>query len=212
MEKNISEKDLKEQVTEFLESNSKGAVATKIILATVALGGLVFVGAAVPGIIKAVEQVRRLNDREKDGGSGNGTLLKKSSVSSTLYRFKRNGYIEIRKEEDGKTKIFLTEKGRRHVYDFTYRVSIKKPLVWDRKWRVVIFDVPVTKSRERTLLRLKLQELEFQQLQKSVWVFPYKCEDEVLFFARQLRIVKHVEILTVQKLVHAQELRKRFNM
>src|SRR3990167_2211250 len=52
---------------------------------------------------------------------------------------------------------------------------------WDKKWRVVIFDIPEKSRMARDALRRKLKELEFRELQKSVFVHPYECKKEIDF-------------------------------
>jgi DNA-binding transcriptional regulator PaaX len=74
----------------------------------------------------------------------------------------------------------------------------------------VIFDISTKKRREHEVFRRKIKEMGFLQLQKSVWVFPYRCEDEILFLAKQLGIVEYMEILTVQNMIHKKVLEKRF--
>ncbi len=47
---------------------------------------------------------------------------------------------------------------------------IKKP--WDGKWRFVIFDIPQKEVNFRNIIRRRLKELDFRQLQRSVWFSP----------------------------------------
>jgi len=58
-------------------------------------------------------------------------------------------------------------------------LQIKKPKHWDHKWWIVIFDIAHTNRIKREALRGLLKRLDFYQLQKSVWVCPYDCRDEV---------------------------------
>lgn len=195
-----SEKDFLEIVSNYLESGSSGAVVSKVLLATIALGGVVFVGAVAPNLVKVLA---------KTGKTEN--VLRTESIGATFSRFKRNGlvYLESRR---GMVTIKLTEKGRRYVLGFAGGVRIKKPFIWDRKWRVVVFDIPVKKNREHATFRNRIKKLGFRQIQKSVWVHPFKCEDEVLFLAKELHIENTVEIFTVQKMIHEAKLRKCFNV
>jgi DNA-binding transcriptional regulator PaaX len=58
-------------------------------------------------------------------------------------------------------------------------LEIKKPKKWDRKWRLVIFDIAQMKKIYREAFRGKIKELGFYCLQKSVWVYPFDCEAEI---------------------------------
>ena len=200
----VSRKALSQQATEYLESETPGAVASKVILATIAVGGVVCAGAVAPNIFKMIDGCNRY--------ARSGRKIKQGSCSNTISRCKRDGLILLAKQKDGTVKVLLTEKGRRYVYNFTYQPIIPKPIIWDRKWRVVIFDIAVAKRREREMFRREIKRMGFKQVQKSVWVYPYKCEDEVLFLAKQLRIEKTVEILTVQKMLHVDKWKKLFQL
>src|SRR3989344_2837198 len=68
---------------------------------------------------------------------------------------------------------------RRKVCNSFYSLKIKKPKKWDGMWRLVIFDIPQLKSVQRNAFRGKLIELGFMPLQKSIWICPYQCDDEI---------------------------------
>jgi len=76
--------------------------------------------------------------------------------------------------------ISLTEKGRKlaswlQIDD----LKIKRPKKWDGKWRLAIFDISQLKKIYREAFRGKLKELGFYPLQKSVWIYPFDCRDEI---------------------------------
>ena len=76
-----------------------------------------------------------------------------------------------------------------------------------------MFDIPSYPKKynyARDALRCKIKELGFYQIQKSAWVYPYECEDELLFIAGMFQVQKYVEILTVEKLLHEDFVRKKF--
>lgn len=76
--------------------------------------------------------------------------------------------------------ISLTKEGKKKAGRFQIdSLQIQKPKRWDRKWRIVLFDIENSKGIKREALRGKLRELGFYLYQKSVWIHPYKCEDEI---------------------------------
>jgi len=87
----------------------------------------------------------------------------------------------IRCKNKGKWwSIELTEKGKKQAWKIGFnRLKIPKPKKWDGKWRMIIFDVPENKKIVREALRRKIQELGFQELQKSVFIYPYPCDKEI---------------------------------
>ena len=62
---------------------------------------------------------------------------------------------------------------------------------------MVIFDVPEKKKIIRDALRRKIQELGFQELQKSVFVYPYPCFKEIETVTNFFRAKKFIKQFTV---------------
>ena len=50
---------------------------------------------------------------------------------------------------------------------------------WDKQWRIVIFDIKTSRRKKRDALRRMLKRLGFEQLQKSTWIYPFDCKEEV---------------------------------
>jgi DNA-binding transcriptional regulator PaaX len=74
----------------------------------------------------------------------------------------------------------LTEKGRKIAGWLQIdALKIRRPKIWDKKWRIVIFDISQLKKFYREAFRGKLKELGFYPLQKSVWIHPFDCQDEI---------------------------------
>lgn len=134
-------------------------------------------------------------------------------VAKACERLKRNRLI-ILKETDGKFTVELTDKGRKRVEEIKFDdMAIKVPLAWDKKWRIIIFDIPEKQGkRARNALREKLQKLGFYQLQKSVWAFPYPCEKEIQFLCELFNISRFVNIITADKIYNDIIVKKYFKL
>ncbi|OGN00197.1 MAG: CRISPR-associated endonuclease Cas2 [Candidatus Yanofskybacteria bacterium RIFCSPHIGHO2_01_FULL_39_8b] len=81
---------------------------------------------------------------------------------------------------------------------------------WDNKWRVVIFDIPEELQRERVKFRRKLKSLGFYMLQKSVFIFPYPCEEEVARFASYFKVGDYINILISESAGYSDKVVKEF--
>lgn len=197
-------KEFQEIIEDFLHSNTVPAATAKFLLAFIALGGVVFAGALAPGIFLAAKSIQ---------GS---RRYSKKQISGAIHTLKSRQLIEIIEEGDDKFKVQLTNKGKKRVRDFCFEaLTIATPEKWDKKWRVLIFDIPTKPKiyhQAREALRHKIKELGFYQMQKSTWVYPYECEDEILFIAELFQVQKHIEILTVEKLLHEDKLKKKFEL
>ena len=95
----------------------------------------------------------------------------KSNLSQSVYHSLKTGYLE-RDIRDGKAYLRLTPKGNRKIKRY-FSLSDRQNKRWDRKWRVVIFDIAEVEKKRRDQLRGKLSELGFGMLQESVWITPY---------------------------------------
>jgi DNA-binding transcriptional regulator PaaX len=79
-------------------------------------------------------------------------------------------------------------------YQFN-NLIIKRPQRWDKKWRIVLFDIPEEKRKIRDALRKKLKNLGFLEFQKSVFIFPYPCSNEINFVVNFFDIHNYVYYL-----------------
>ncbi len=121
----------------------------------------------------------------------------------------------IRLEElgDGKVKILITDKGKKKA--LTYKIEdikLDRSRKWDRKWRLIIFDIPESHKDGRNALREKLNSLRFYTLQKSVYITPFPCEDEINFITTVFDVQKYVLMMTVSYFEGGEKLRKYFSI
>ena len=195
---------LMEKIEKFLHSDNIPATATKFVLMGLAVGSVVFGGAVIPGVLKILAEFNKLGKEDKK--------YDKREIGNAIQNLRRQKFIEIVADYDGKTKIKLTNRGKERLVEFSFdTLEIKKPKKWDGKWRMVIFDIPDRFKLAREALREKIGELGLRQLQESVWIHPFEFEDEILFIAEAFEIERYVEIITVEKLMHENMARKLFS-
>ena len=75
-----------------------------------------------------------------------------------------------------------------------------------------MFDIPMKFTKGREALRYHLKTLGFFQFQKSAWIYPYPCEDEIIFITDFFGIGKYVEILTVENILRDEKIKKHFSL
>lgn len=127
--------------------------------------------------------------------------------------FYRDRIVDYRENKDGIVEIILTKDGRQKALKYQIdEIKIKKPDKWDGKWRIVVFDIPEKKKRAREALRNKLQELGFKELQKSVFVFPYECEDEINFIMEIFEIRPYVRFMRVDSFTNEEQFKIKFKL
>ena len=119
------------------------------------------------------------------------------TLSQAIYYAKKRKLIEFKKE-GVKTIMVLTEKGKKRKLKYEWEhMKIGRPEKWDGKWRLLMFDIPEKHKGIREGFREKLKKLGLIQFQKSVWIYPYQCENELDFVAEALGIGKYMQLLTV---------------
>ncbi len=194
-------KNFKQNIQNFLDSGNGYATATKVVFATIALAGIITVIAIAPNVFQVFGRQKR-SKRYSD-----------KQLKNAFYNLKKQKLIDVIQEKDDKIKIRLTNKGKERLKEFSIdTLTIPQPKKWDKKWRMVIFDIPNKFVKAREALRKKLKELGFYQLQKSVWAYPYLCQDEILFIAEIFKIQSFINILTVEECLHDYKLRKFFEI
>ena len=193
---------LQEKIEKFLyEDDSVSATAAKFILAALALGSIAFAGALAPNLFRHFGSYKK------------SKKFSRKQFDYAIYNLKKRKLIEVIQEKGDCIKVQLTNTGKKRVREFCFdALAIKKPKHWDKKWRIVIFDIPVRKNRAREALREKIKELGFFQLQKSVWIFPYPCEDEILLVAEIYEIIPYIEIITAGRILHENKLIRFFDL
>lgn len=119
-----------------------------------------------------------------------------NSFYTTVNRIEKEGLIE-RFEREGKKHLKLTIQGKAILEK--HRAASSKPRPpWDKKWRLVIFDVPENKAQLRKYLREYLITLGFGKAQRSVWISPYNFRKEIRTYLRKLKLSDFVYQLLVE--------------
>ncbi|MGB9680867.1 MAG: CRISPR-associated endonuclease Cas2 [Minisyncoccia bacterium] len=175
----------------------------KIILSTIAVAGVLAVAAVAPNALRAIDLFRDKDKRKYHMGS---------YINRSIAKLKNRGLITFEKK-GGKTFVRLTEKGERELLKYQLReMTIQRPKKWDKKWRVIIFDIKEKRKVIRERLRQELKNLGFIKLQNSVWVFPFECEEVIILLKSYFCIGKDVLYMTVEKIENDKWLKEKFGL
>ena len=125
---------------------------------------------------------------------------KRGSLRATIRRLEKQKLVSWQ-DVDGQLRLVLTPVGSKRVQKYTFEdLSIEKNKKWDGLLRMVIFDIPEPKKKSREVFRKKLREMEFYQLQKSVFVCPYVCKDEIDFLKDYLGVGPYVQLVVAKEI------------
>lgn len=179
----------------------KVSIAQDILLGIALAGAIIIAGNSpyfVPRLIRSYFRWRKRAKQQR-------------AFQNAFYRLRRLGYIKT--EQQGRQiYISLTEEGRRKAGRFQINhLKVNRPKRWDRRWRILLFDIEELHKSKREALRGILKELNFYPLQKSVWVHAFSCRDEVELLKDFFGLTsKHIRLIEVSSLDGAEEDMKRF--
>ena len=121
-------------------------------------------------------------------------------------------YIVITKNASG-ARIEVTEKGKRYLErEALATLKPKRLSRWDRKWRIVMFDIPDAKKSARDAFAGTLKRFEFERLQKSVFISPYPCEEELQAVADYYGISEDIDIIIAESFGKEAQYKKLFKI
>lgn len=134
-------------------------------------------------------------------------------IYDAFYKLNKSGYIKIERKNH-QIHIALTAEGKKKAGRFQIdSLKINKPKRWDGKWRIVIFDIAQLKNLQRNIFRAKLRELEFHPLQKSVWIHPYPCKDEIELLREFFGLIqKEIRLITAENIEDSAYLQEIFKI
>jgi len=174
-----------------------------IVLQTIRAMTLLGTMAVAPNsvqLVKYLEKVITLGTK--------GTLDRR--IAQAVVRLEERGLL-LRESDEKGFRMRLTDKGSRLAESLESKMAVsRKPLRWDGKWRVVIFDVWERRRRVRNQLRRLLKRIGFVKVQNSVWVYPYDCEELFVFIRTHLKLGKGVIYIVAEEIERDDRLRKLF--
>ena len=132
------------------------------------------------------------------GGYLRKKRFEKDRFLRDLKKLQERDLLDFRELPNGEVKIILTKKGKKVILSYNIDdIKLDTTKKWDGKWRLVMFDIPHYKKKARDAFREKLRELGFYAIQKSVFITPYSCENEVDFICSVFEIRQFILILYV---------------
>lgn len=169
----------------------------KLVLDSVKLAGILSIGLVAPQVIGAMGKLGLIpNKRQEEIVRSSASKLAKKGL--LLYK---DGRYEL--TQDGEKKLRQWEL---QEYKFN------RPYKWDKKWRVIVFDIPEKKKKVRDQVRNLFISAGFSRLQDSVWVYPYDCEDIIGLLKTDFGVGRDLLYMIVDEIENDKHLREEFNL
>lgn len=108
--------------------------------------------------------------------------IDKRAVKDAFYYLKKKNLIigEIIGEANDQLHIRLTAEGRKEAAKYRINdLKINCSKQWDKKWRVIIFNLSEKEKSKKQAFLKKIKELGLHALQKNVWIIPFPCGKEI---------------------------------
>jgi len=167
------------------------------ILATIKISGLLAIGLVAPNVISSMYKLGIITNKRE------GEI-----VRSAASRLKNKGLLIVEKGYYSLTSVGEKVLSRWQMADY----KIPRPKKWDKKWRVIIFDIPEKKKVKRDQVRQIFIEAGFKRIQDSVWVYPFDCEDIIGLLKTDLGIGRDMLYMIVDQIENDQHLRQEFDL
>ncbi len=178
-----------------------GHVQKKILL--LLSGGLVLGLAHSPK--QSLRVIREIGKQWKE--------IDRHALNQAIRALYESKLIESKDNRDGTITLVLSEEGKQLTLSYNLEeITIKQPTHWDGKWRVVMFDVPENLKRMRDTLRMHFKNMGFYEFQKSVFVHPYPCKDEITYIMEFYNARRHIRFIIATDIDNALELKKHFGL
>lgn len=156
---------------------------------------------AVKEIAKTLKELKNLNvDEDK--------------IKKSLESLEKKEIINLEERGD---EVFVKLKDKNNLVVKKYSIKAlldlkKKKKIWKGKWFLVFFDVPEIQRNKRDYLRIFLHKIGFYCYQKSVYVFPYECEKEILLIKEVVKGGKYMKYIVAEKIEDEEKIKTFFNI
>lgn len=204
---NVNNSNYSQNYSLYLVTNSvmriKGSPLLPHFLSTVANAAIAFSLPISRTARGAHQAFRKFDELQK---------LTNRQLQDTLRHAVRGKYIVISGSGE-RRRLVLTHKGKRFLNQKAMeRLRPPVPRMWDKKWRLVLFDIPEEFKKNRNSFAAGLKRMGFVQIQKSCFAFPFPCLDEIDVLADFHEVRSFVTFLVAESLEGSKALARRFKL
>lgn len=190
---------IKDIIKDTIKDTTKEDVA-EIVLSVLLVAGVLVVAATMPNAVQLFKYFGRKTSNEQ------------WRIRRSVSRLEQRGFIG-KKLVHGQEYYVLTPTGKERAMRYKLKsMIIKRQKKWDGLWRIVMFDIPEDKKFARRAVGHAIQKLGCLQYQKSVFITPYPCTEEIDFAGECFGVRKHLRIITAKDVENIGDAKKYFNI
>ncbi|OHB10464.1 MAG: CRISPR-associated endonuclease Cas2 [Candidatus Zambryskibacteria bacterium RIFCSPLOWO2_12_FULL_45_14] len=138
--------------------------------------------------------------------------IDKKALETAVDSLYKSKLITQKNNKDGTVTFVLSKNGKDQALTYNMDNMVIPKHSWDRIWRIVIFDIPEKLKRVRDAFRYHLKKLGFIELQHSVFVLPYECEDHIEYIIEFYNARRYVRYIEAKRIDNELDLKRIFNL
>ncbi len=200
------------------DTSSQGNQIAKIdpkvknILLLLAAGTFIAASIIFPGLpiiakeVLKAKQSSNWEKRQKEWKKYNTWRLRQ-----VIKRLEKQKFVEI-VNINGETVVRISDRGKQKVLKYDLDKMKLDQSNWDGKWRIITYDIATAKKWQREIFRQTLKKMNFLKLQKSVYLTPFRCIDEIEYLRQVCGVGDEVVIITVQGIEKEQAYKEYFGL
>lgn len=177
----------------------------KVVLRSVAVAGVLSIALLAPNALQLLTTIDKESGRRR-------RMNPKYLIDSAFAKLLAKGHIRLEHGPQGKL-VRLTDEGKRSLGKMIASApDSRKHKRWDKRWRMVIYDIKEKRRGTRIAIQRTLYGFGFYQLQASVWVYPYECEDLLVLLKADFKIGRDVLYGVLEKVEGDDQAKEYFGL
>lgn len=178
----------------------------RVVLAVAFISGIIVISATAPNLLGALGKIFKNSKRQNK----NKALQQKTM--QTIYNLRKRKLIEWDRRGD-RVMLKITPRGRSvFLKQRLFELKIKEQRKWDRVWRIVIFDIPNNLGTRRDIFRQRLKKMGFFQFQKSAFITPFPCRQELEIILAYYNLFDYITYLEATYISDEEKCHQYFNL
>lgn len=184
-----------------MNKRDRTAAIVDVTLKLLVTGSAIAGGILIPNLLVALDKPLNVFGKQMDKRQREREMRRAVSYMKTKQLIRG----------DYQHGLQITPKGRKRLEKVEFgKISIRRPAMWDRKWRLVFFDVPESERSSRIGFINKLKQLGFYQLQKSAWIHPFPCREIIEKVAAHYNVDDYISYVEVTRIDKQEKLEEHF--
>lgn len=172
-----------------------------VILSTLAVTGIVTFAAMAPNAVRLLKHVDMDWISKRDP---------RQRLHECMSRMRRKGLVKFNERT---RRYELSDSGTRRAEEIDVGTAkISAPLRWDRRWRIVMFDISEKRKPLRRSIARLISRLGFYRLQDSVWVHPYDCEEIIALLKLKKGVGLELRYVIADAIEYDKPIREHFDL